>query len=139
MLYYTCTRAKMAKYHIFWKFLAKKHCFGNKWQTTTFSRTRVPHQFCHRGTAELEFVWLKKNYVVLEIGKLEFHATQYSNIPDSSTFYKKNYVYVYFYGTRAWWARVPCKELEFSKLEFLITFFFLFWDNRQIKHKHKYK
>ena len=57
--------AKMAKYHIFWKFLAKKHCFGNKWQSTTFSRTRVsetrvPHQFCHRGTVELEFVRLKK-------------------------------------------------------------------------------
>ena len=31
----------MAKYHNFWKFLAKKHCFGNKWQSTTFSRTRV--------------------------------------------------------------------------------------------------
>ena len=57
--------AKMAKYHIFWKFLAKKHCFGNKWQSTTFSRTRVsetrlPHQFCLRGTVELEFVRLKK-------------------------------------------------------------------------------
>ena len=35
------TQAKMAKYHIFWKFLAKKHCFENKWQSTTFSRTRV--------------------------------------------------------------------------------------------------
>ena len=69
----------MAKYHIFWKFLAKKHCFGYKWQSTTFSRTRVsktrvPHQFCHRGTAELEFVRLKK-IVVLELGKLEYHAT----------------------------------------------------------------
>ena len=47
--------AKMAKYHIFWKFLAKKHCFGNKWQSTTFfrtqvSETRVPHQLCHCGT-----------------------------------------------------------------------------------------
>ena len=34
-------RAKMAQYHNLWKFLAKKHCFGNKWQSTTFSRTRV--------------------------------------------------------------------------------------------------
>ena len=55
----------MAKYHIFWKFLAKKHCFENKWQSTTFSRTQVletqvPHQFYHRGTAKLEFVRLKK-------------------------------------------------------------------------------
>ena len=53
------SKAKMAIYHIFWKFLAKKHCFGNKWQTITFSKTRVsetrvPHQFCHRGTAELD-------------------------------------------------------------------------------------
>ena len=69
----------MAKYHIFWKFLAKKHCFGNKWQSTTFSRTRVSktrvtNQFCHRGIAELEFVRLKK-IVVLELGKLEYHAT----------------------------------------------------------------
>ena len=82
----------MAKYHIFWKFLSKKHCFGNKWQSTIFSRTRVsetrvPHQFCHRGIAELEFGRLKKNYVVLELGKLEYHATQYSSIPDSSIFY----------------------------------------------------
>ena len=50
---------KMAKYHLFWKFLAKKHYFGNKWQIITFSRTRVsetrvPHQFCHRGIAELD-------------------------------------------------------------------------------------
>ena len=57
--------AKMAKYHIFWKLLAKKHGFGNKWETTTFSRTRVSetrasHQFCHHGIAELEFVRLKK-------------------------------------------------------------------------------
>ena len=55
----------MAKYHIFWKFLAKKHYFGNKFQSTTFfktrgSETRVPHQFCHHGIVELEFVRLKK-------------------------------------------------------------------------------
>ena len=24
-----CNRAKMAQYHHFWKFLARKHCFGN--------------------------------------------------------------------------------------------------------------
>ena len=82
----------MAKYQLFWNFLAKKHCLGNKWQTTTFSRTRVSetrvlHKFCHRGIAELEFVQLK-NYVVLELGKLEYHTTQYLSIPSSSTFYK---------------------------------------------------
>ena len=31
---------------------------------------------------------IKKNYVVLELGKLKYHATQYSSIPTSSTFYK---------------------------------------------------
>ena len=84
--------AKMAKYHIFWKVLAKKHCFGNKWQTTTFSRTWVletwvPHQFCY--VALLSWICaIKKNYVVLQHGKLEYHATQYSSIPSSGTFYK---------------------------------------------------
>ena len=86
----------MAKYHYFQKFVAKTHCFGTKeGNTTLISRTRVsesrvpngtrvyetrvPHQFCHR---------IKKNNVVLEFGKLEFHATQYSSILGSSTFYK---------------------------------------------------
>ena len=55
----------MAKYHNFQKNLATKHCFGNKWESTTFSgtrvsETRVPHQFRHRGTVELEFGRLKK-------------------------------------------------------------------------------
>ena len=31
---------------------------------------------------------IKKNYVVFELGKLEYHATQYSSIPSSSTFKK---------------------------------------------------
>ena len=34
--------AKMAQYHIFLKFLATEHCFGNKWGCTTFSSTRTP-------------------------------------------------------------------------------------------------
>ena len=77
--------AKMAKYHILKKFLAKKHCFGNKWQTTTFSRTRVsetqvPHQFCHHGTAELEFVRLKK-------------IMWYSSLVNSSTMQHSTRVY----------------------------------------------
>ena len=48
-------KSKMAKYHNFWKFLVKKHYFGNKWESTTFSRTRVSEtRVCHRGTAELD-------------------------------------------------------------------------------------
>ena len=78
-------RTKMAKYHIFWKFLAKKHCFGNKWQSTTFSRTRVletrvPHQFCHHDTAELEFLQLKK-------------IMWYSSLVNSSTMQHSTRVY----------------------------------------------
>ena len=59
LLYYRIIKAKMAKYDLLKKFLVKKHCFGNKWQITTFfitrvSKTQVPHQFYHRGTAELD-------------------------------------------------------------------------------------
>ena len=97
----------MAKYHIFWNFLAKKHCFGNKWQTTTFSRTRVsetrvPHQFCHCGIAELEFVRLKKimRYSSLvNLSSMQHNTRVYQA---RAPFIKKNYVYVYFYGPRAW-------------------------------------
>ena len=80
----------MTKYHIFWKFLAKKHCFRNKWQSTTFSRarvseTRVPHQFYHCGTAKLEFVRLKK-------------IMWYSSLVNSSTMQ---------HSTRVYQAQVP--------------------------------
>ena len=34
---------------------------------------------------------IKKNYAVLELGKLEYHATQYLSIPGSSTFKKKKF------------------------------------------------
>ena len=83
----------MAKYHIFWKFLAKKHCFGNKWQSTTFfrtrvSETRVPHQLCDRGTVELKFKRLKK-------------IMWYSSMVNSSTMQ---------HSTRGYQARVPFKE-----------------------------
>ena len=108
--------AKMAKYHIFQKFLAKKHYFGNKWQTTTFSRTRVsktqvPHQFCHCGTAELEFVRLKK-------------IMWYSSLVNSHTMQ---------HSTRVYQARVPFKKkknytvLEFDKLGYYVNFFFCFF------------
>ena len=102
--------AKMAKYHIFWKILAKRHCFGNKWQSTTFSRTRVPHQFCHRGTAELEFVWLKQ-------------IMWYSSLVNSSTMQ---------HNARVYQARVPLKKkknytvLKFGKLDYCVIFFFFF-------------
>ena len=107
----------MAKYHIFWKFLAKKRCFENKWQSTTFSRTRVsetrvPHQFYHRGTAELEFVRLK-------------NIMWYSSLVNSRTMQ---------HSTQVYQARVPFiykkkknyTVLEFTKLKDCVNFFFIF-------------
>ena len=72
---HTHTQARMAKYHNFWKFLAKKHCFGNKWQGTTFSKTqvsetRVPHQFCQikvgSSWMDLIVLFLKEGVLPLE-------------------------------------------------------------------------
>ena len=66
---------------------------------------------------------IKKNYVVFELGKLEYHATQYSSIPSSSTFKKIIIIYT---------------VLEFAKLEYCVNFFFfLFGDNQQINIKIK--
>ena len=105
--------AQMAKYHIFWKFLTKKHCFRNKWQSTTFSRTRVsktriPHQFCHPGTVELEFVRLKEImwYSSLANPSTMQHSTQ---IP-----FIKNKKIKKFYTV-----------LKFGKLNYCVNFFFL--------------
>ena len=97
----------MAKYHIFWKFLEKN--------TVSEINDKVP-LFLELEFQKLEFLissatvallsWIcaiKKNYAVLELGKLEYHATQYS-----STFKKKkNYT-----------------VLEFGKLEYCVNFFF---------------
>ena len=117
----TCTQgynmincsAKLAKYLLFLKFLAKKHCFGNKWRSITFlrtrvSETRVPHQFCHRGTAELEFVRLKK-------------IMWYSSLVNSSSMQHNTWVYQ---------ARIPfinkimfmfiSMVLELGELEYLV-------------------
>ena len=56
---------KMAKYHHFQKFVAKKHCFGTKWKSTTFyvleltklefSKLEFLVSF-HCDAADLEFV-----------------------------------------------------------------------------------
>ena len=66
---------------------------------------------------------IKKNNVVLELGKLEYHATQYSSIRGSSTVYKENAVY--FISI----------VLELTKIEYLVTFFILGLSTN--KHKHK--
>ena len=58
---------------------------------------------------------IKKNYVVLELGKLEYHATQYSSIPGSSTFYKKKKKKKFY------------TVLEFGKLEYRVIFVFFFF------------
>ena len=77
--------------------------FGNFQQKNTVSKinSKVP-LFLKLEFQKLEFLisfaivallsWtcvIKKNYAVLELGKLEYHATQYSSIPSSSTPFKK--------------------------------------------------
>ena len=73
---YSTKRAKMAKYHLFLKFLAIEHCFGNYWGSTTFSGSRVwwarvPYFLIHRGT----MTWKAGSKIfclVLEHLKLEY-------------------------------------------------------------------
>ena len=68
--------------------------------------------------------------MVLKLGKLEYHVTQYLSILGSSTFYKiiiKKNIYTL---------------LESSKLEYCVIFFFLFFcflfrDNQKINIKIK--
>ena len=92
----------MAKYHNFWKFLAKN--------TVSEINGKVP-LFLELEFQKLEFLisfatvaplsWIcviKKNYAVLEFGKLEYHATQYSSIPGSSTLKKKIYIFFLLFG-----------------------------------------
>ena len=99
---YRTYKAKMTQYHNFWKFLAKKYYFGNKWQSITFSRTRFQKlKFLISFATVVLLSWIcaiKKNYAVLELGKLEYHATQYSSIPALSTFKKKKKLH----STQAW-------------------------------------
>ena len=52
---------------------------------TRVSETRVPHQFCHRGTAKVEIEQLKKNMWHSSMVNSEYHAIQYSSISSSST------------------------------------------------------
>ena len=72
----TISAAKMAQYHLFLKFLATKHCFGNYWGSTTFSGTRVwwarvPYFLIHRGTMTWK-TGIKIFCLVLEHVKLEY-------------------------------------------------------------------
>ena len=66
----------MFKYHLFLKFLATEHCFGNYWGSTTFSGTRahqarVPYFLIHRGTMTWK-AGIKIFRYVLEQMKLEY-------------------------------------------------------------------
>ena len=86
-----------------------------------FSRTRVPHQFCHRGTVEVEIGQLKK-------------IMWYSSMVNSSTMQHNTRVYqarVPFYNKMLFKKKkIISKVLELTKLEYLVNFFF--WDYRQI-------
>ena len=68
--------AKMVKYHLFLKFLATEHYFGNYWGSTTFSGTRVwwarvPSFLIHRGTMTWK-AGIKIFRLLLEHLKLEY-------------------------------------------------------------------
>ena len=120
--------AKMAQYYHFWKFLARKHRFGNKQQSTTFSRTRVsetrvPHQFSI--VALLSWICaIKKICAVLKLGKLEYHLHNTRVYQARVPFFKKKKLH----STRVWSTRVLCK---------FFFFLFLFGDNQQINIKIK--
>ena len=69
--------AKMVQYHLFLKFLATKHCFGNYWGSTTFFGTRVwwarvPYFLIHRDMMTWK-IEIKIFCLVLEHVKLEYH------------------------------------------------------------------
>ena len=82
----------MAKYHNFWKFLAKKHCFENKWQSTTFLELeflKLEFLISFATVALLSWICaIKKNFEVLKLGKLEYHLHS-TRVYHSSTFKKK--------------------------------------------------
>ena len=72
----------MAKYHVFLKFLATEHCFGNNWRSTTFCGTRahqarVPHFSIPPWHAGIEKVELNIG-LVLELHGLKYclHSTR---------------------------------------------------------------
>ena len=103
----------------FLEIFVRKHYFGNKQQSITFSRTRVPHQFSI--VALLSWIYaIKKIFVVLELGKLEYHL----------------------HSTRVYQARVPFFKkkkkkiytvLEFTKLEYCVNFFFFFFKKKVLE------
>ena len=83
--------AKMAKYYNFQNFVVKKIVSELYREIPLF----MVLEFLKLEFLEVLSLWhcsdgnwaIKKNYVVLERGKLEYHATQYSSIPGSSTIF----------------------------------------------------
>ena len=87
----------MAKYHIFWKFLEKNTVWEINDKVPLFLELEFQKlEFLISSATVVLLSWIcaiKKNYAVLELGKLEYHATQYS-----STFKKKKKLH----STRVW-------------------------------------
>ena len=84
---------------------------------TQVSKTQVPHQFCHRGTAEVE------------IGQLK-NIMWYSSMVNSSTMQQNTWVHqawVPFYNNFFF-----LQYSSFSELEYLVNFFFFFGDYQKI-------
>ena len=69
----------MAKYHLFWKFLAKKkNCSEINGKLPLFPELEFQKlEFLISSATVALLSWIcaiKKNYVVLELGKLEYHS-----------------------------------------------------------------
>ena len=84
--YHICMMGENGQIPPFSKICSKKTLFRNlsgKYHKLEFLEV-LPPWHCWGGN------WaIKKNNMVLELRILEYHATQYSSIPSSSTFYKK--------------------------------------------------
>ena len=69
----------MAKYHNFWKFLAKKTVSEINGKVSLFLELefkKIEFLISFATVALLSWICaIKKNYAVLELGKLEYHAT----------------------------------------------------------------
>ena len=67
----------MAKYHNFWKFLTKKHCSEINGKVQLFLELefqKLKFLICFAIVALLSWICgIKKNFAVLELGKLEYH------------------------------------------------------------------
>ena len=113
--------AKMAKYHLFLKFLATEHCFINYWGSTTFSSTRawwarVPYFLIRHGTMTWK-AGIKIFCLVLEHLKLEYwlNSTRVLHTWVPFVHLLHNHLLTWTGAVHAQWM-----VLEFFELEYLL-------------------